>query len=295
MFGQHRYTAENSRINRIIEERGVVISAHRGTATGSIIENTLDAIRAAVRSAAIMIEIDVIASVDGVHFLFHDGLEPLRFGTMQNINSMTSSQIRSLTYLERNTTASAVRVEELSAVLDYFRGQDVLLNIDRSWWYWDTLLPVLDAYDMCDQIVLKSDVDDAVLAQLRSHEVKFPFIPMVRSFAEINKVLGDPEINLVGVELLADSPRHEFAAPEAFARLHDEGLLCLANAMNLGNRKPLFAGYDDEVSVLVDPEKGWGELVRLGADIIQTDWVALLANYLSDAGVTRQLVGRSIS
>lgn len=50
MFGQRRYASENARINRLLAERGVLISAHRGTATGTITENTLNAARAAVRS-----------------------------------------------------------------------------------------------------------------------------------------------------------------------------------------------------------------------------------------------------
>ncbi|WP_040167462.1 glycerophosphodiester phosphodiesterase family protein [Microbacterium gorillae] len=288
MFGQSRYAAQNARINRLAAERGVLIAAHRGTATGTIMENTLPAVQAAVRSGATIVEIDVIASTDGDHFLFHDGLEPQRFGTHQNINSMSTTQIRELTYVEMNSTASAPRVEELAPVLERFRGEDVLFNVDRSWWYWDSLLPRLDEFEMADQLVLKSNVDDASLERLRRHPVKYPFIPMVHSLAQIEKVFGDEEINLVGVELIAADRSHEFLAPGAIDELRARGLACLLNAINLNNRVPLFAGFDDETSVLGDPDAGWGELLRLGADLIQTDWTSLLGDYLVAAGVSRE-------
>lgn len=295
MFGHDRYAAQNARLNRLAAERGVLVAAHRGTATGTIVENTLPAVQAAVRSGSTIVEIDVIASTDGQHFLFHDGLEPYRLGTMQNINSMSAAQIRALTYVEQNTTASTPRVEELGAVLESFRGRDVLFNVDRSWWYWDTLLPVLDDFDMADQLVLKSNVDEASLSRLRAHPVKYPFIPMVHSLAQIDRVAAEPEINLVGVELLASDTSHEFANPAFLAQMHDRGLACLLNAINLNNRVPLFAGYDDETSVLRDPESGWGELVRRGADIIQTDWSALLRDYLLSTDAAREFDATSLS
>lgn len=133
---------------------------------------------------------------------------------------------------------------------------------------------------MTDQLVLKSYVDDEALDRLRGHRTKYPFVPMVRSVSEMRTVLDDPDLNLVGVELLAPSAGHVFTRPETLSTLRDRGVLCLLNAINLSNRVPLFAGFDDEVSVLEDPDRGWGELVRLGADIIQTDWPALLSSYL---------------
>lgn len=287
MFGQERYLHINERINRLASERGVLISAHRGTATGTIVENTLPAVIAAVRSGSSMVEIDVIASTEGDHFLFHDGLEPFRFGRIQNINSMSTQQIRELTYIEFNTTSNATRVAELADVLTPFVGKDVLFNVDRSWWYWDSLLPALDGFDMVDQLVLKSNVDDESLGRLRRHPVKYPFVPMVHSMADIEKVLNDPDLNLVGVELLAKDLSHDFTKPATIRALQNKGLMVLLNAINLNNRIPLFARYDDEISVLDDPEKGWGELVRLGADIIQTDWPALLDAFLRETHASR--------
>ena len=49
------------------------------------------------------------------------------------------------------------KVEKLEDVLNTFKG-DILINIDRSWEYWDTLLPFLDQFEMEDQIILKSPV-----------------------------------------------------------------------------------------------------------------------------------------
>jgi Domain of unknown function len=66
----------------------------------------------------------------------------------------------------------------------------------------------------------------------------------------------------------------------AIRSLHTRGVLVFANAIILENRVPLFAGYGDDISLRGRPEEGWGKLIDLGIDIIQTDWSALLAHYL---------------
>ncbi|MEU6711450.1 glycerophosphodiester phosphodiesterase family protein [Nonomuraea sp. NPDC046802] len=275
LFGQPQYKQINALLNTALTERSPLIAVHRGTGLGNIPENTGEAIETALVQGADMVEIDIVESADGDFFLFHDGMERFAFDRDLDLRALSTAEIRALRY--RWVRADA-RVSELTDVLERFRG-DVLFNVDRSWWYWDRLLPFADRFDLAGQLVFKSPVEEAWLEKLRRHPVKYPFIPMVRTRADIDAVLHDPDLNLVGVELLAKSATDELAQPELIDELHDAGLACLLDAINLADGVPLFQGRDDHTSVLGDPADGWGWLIAHGADIIQTDWPGLLCRY----------------
>lgn len=49
------------------------------------------------------------------------------------------------------------KIEKISDVLKDFEGQS-LINIDRSWFYWDTFLDKLKIYPSLNQVLLKSPV-----------------------------------------------------------------------------------------------------------------------------------------
>ncbi|MFJ7996379.1 glycerophosphodiester phosphodiesterase family protein [Streptomyces sp. NPDC096310] len=275
MFGQARYQDINSLVNNRLAERTPLIAVHRGTGLGDVPENTDRAIEAALLQGADMVEIDIVESTDGDFFLFHDGCERQAFDRDIDIRALSTEEIRALRY---RWIGHDVAVTALGTVFERYRG-DTLFNMDRSWWYWDDLLPFLDRYDMAGQLVFKSPVEESWLGTLRRHPVKYPFVPMVRSLADVDAVLGDPDINLIGVELIATGQDHELARPEVVARMHEAGLACLLDAINLTNGVPLFAGFDDNTSLFGDPADGWGRLIGLGADIIQTDWPGPLGQY----------------
>ncbi|MFF2021958.1 glycerophosphodiester phosphodiesterase family protein [Streptomyces sp. NPDC058171] len=275
MFGQMQYRNVNTLFNAHLAQRTPLIAAHRGTGLGNVQENTADAVEAALRQGADMVEFDVVRSVDGVFFLLHDGYERHAFDLDVDLRTLRAEEIRALRY---RWTRHDAPVTELGDVFERFRGE-VLFNVDRSWWYWDDLLPFADRYDMAGQLVFKSPVEEVWLEKLRRHPVKYPFLPMARSLADVDAVLGDPDVNLVGVELLAVGEGDALARPSVVRDLHGAGLACLLNALNLANGVPLFAGHDDHTSVFGDPDDGWGWLMEHGADIIQTDWPDLLARY----------------
>lgn len=278
MFGQPRFAEQNAPLNAAFRNTKPLVAVHRGTGLGSIAENTQRAVEAALRQGAEMVEIDVIESTDGEFFLFHDGYEPMHFGISENIRTLDSAAIRALDYQWCSSTLSeAYKVATLDEVLR--QNPQALYNMDRSWWFWERLLPYLDGYDVLGRVVLKSPVADESLDLLAAHPVKYAFAPMVRSHADVLRVMGYVDINTVGMELLPDGPDHEFASRDYVDWLHSQGLFALMNAINLNNRIPLFCGWDDETSVLGDPDSGWGRLAGLGADIIQTDWPGLLVPY----------------
>ena len=256
-----------------------LIVAHRGTASGMVFPNTVAAGKAAVAAGADIVELDVIRSTDGVYYAFHDGYESLYFGVSTSILDMTSDEIDELRFgkvLGGNGVAGLERYHDIVRAL-----AGVPINVDRSWRYWGSgFLGELAGWGEPDYLLLKSPVVEEALEALAACRTPFPYLAMVKSPEDIEAVSARDGINLVGVELLPDGPDHPFADSDYVRGLRERGLLTWVNALNLENLKPLFCGWDDEVSVSENPEDGWGRLASIGADIIQTDWPWMLRPFL---------------
>ena len=73
--------------------------------------------------------------------------------------------------------------------LDTVRNFDkTIFNVDRSWWYWPDLLEILASFNMTNQLLMKSHVGNKELYALASTPVKFPYIAIVRTMAEVEEV-----------------------------------------------------------------------------------------------------------
>ena len=67
----------NKKLFDAIEEKKVLIAAHRGALCGNIIDNTFLSAKAALAMGADIIEMDAIISTDGILYAFHDGEEKI--------------------------------------------------------------------------------------------------------------------------------------------------------------------------------------------------------------------------
>ncbi|WP_408911496.1 glycerophosphodiester phosphodiesterase family protein [Corynebacterium gottingense] len=258
-LGKSDYAHINQRLLTSANSRSPLVAVHRGQNAGSIVENTARAVRAAVVSGADIVEIDVIRSTDGEFFVFHNGFERTYFGLDRDILTLSAAEIEALQY-EQYVAGRAEKygLEQLQTILRSF--PDTILNLDRSWNYWTDLLPYMDQFDCADRVFFKSPVSIKHLDVLADHTVKYPYMPIVKTMDELKEVLRLRNINTVAVELVAENMDCDLASPEVVELLHSHNLLVYLNALNLPNRVPLFVGWDDEVSVLDDPEKGWGRL-----------------------------------
>ena len=263
-----------------------LIAVHRGSSMGNIVENTIPAFQAGVQSGADILEVDIIRSTDGKFYLFHDGNEQRLLGQERNIKTMDSNEIDSLSY--RNNIGHVVhfKVEKLEDVLNTFKGE-LLINLDRSWEYWDTFLPFLDQFDMQDQIILKSPVDPRYLDLLDAYPVKYAYMPIMKETSEIDIVEAYEHIHMIGMEIISESQESPFYQDETIKRIKDKGLFIWINAIKLDDDHILFADWDDDASIMKGPAFGWQRIVDKGADMIQTDWPSLLDNYRKTLKLTK--------
>ncbi|GAV98041.1 glycerophosphoryl diester phosphodiesterase [Corynebacterium glutamicum] len=272
-----KFPEENSLLIEKLKAPLPMIVVHRGAKSASIAENTSKAIHTANLLGADIVETDVIRSTDGKYFLFHDGTEEQHFGLNRNIRELSSAEISKLSYSWHSAPDKKFYgVEPLESLKNF---PNTIFNIDRSWDYWPHLFEELETFDMTQQLLLKSQVGQEELNALVKSKVKFPYLAIVKTMAEVNAVMAYPEINTVGFELLAHKDDDEFADKATIMRLKEMGYLIQLNALNLINRENLYLGWDDEESLLSSPQSGWGKLIDQGADIVQTDWPSLLRDF----------------
>lgn len=272
-----KFPKENSLLIEKLKAPMPMIVVHRGAKSASIAENTEKAIHTANLLGADVVEIDVIRSTDGQYFLFHDGTENQHFGLDRNIRELSSLEISKLSYSwHSEPDKKFYGVEPLESLKNI---PNTIFNLDRSWEYWPHLLEELETFNMPQQLLLKSQVGQEELSSLVNSKVKFPYLAIVKTMAEVNAVMAYPEINTIGFELLAHTGEDEFANKTTIKRLKEMGYLIQLNALNLPNRNNLYLGWDDEESLFNSPQNGWGRLIEQGADIVQTDWPSLLRDF----------------
>ncbi len=290
-FGQSRYEEYNELLNAKFAEKKVLFCAHRGSWKGNIIQNTALAYQAAKMQGADILETDTTASADDIVFALHDGTEDWIFGQrhakdasqrkdLPNAMSMPGERIQSYWPINAVGEPSSHRVQPLSEILEFLCHGE-LLNIDRTWRAKGLVLPLLDRYPhMRRQAILKARLrHKEVIEQLENHPVKYMFMPVCDSLAEVEAFLQLGNLNMVGVELLAHSPEDELFQDDAIKYIHSKGLFCWVNALTLTDVKPtsvLYGGLDDDTSIRLGPDAGWGKLFDKGVDVIQTDWIDLL-------------------
>ena len=88
-------------------------------------------------------------------------------------------------------------------------------------------------------------------------------------------------MRFVGVEALFAGEDSEFASREYVERMNAKGLIVWVNSIVYNYREVLTAGHNDDISVVGNPDAGWGWLLDRGYNLIQTDWPLALRNYMN--------------
>lgn len=263
--------------NQVLSEQPFLIMAHRGTWGGNVIENTRQSVELAFRSGADVAEIDVCRTKDGVYYLYHDGNEEYLLGDKRPFMEWTSTEIDQVIYRNSIGEQSGYRVEKLIDFLDWLPPH-YLVNIDRSWHYWDDpgFFGILRDSGKLDQLLLKSPVDAQWVGHL-TPDVQF--MPIIHHRAELDLLNEFPEINLIALELIVKNDDSEFLDASLLQEWREEGLILMANSETLNDFVILFNGYDDNRALFEGEEQAWGQLLDLGIDLIQTDWPYFLDKY----------------
>lgn len=272
--------SKNEELREAVRRKKVLVAAHRGTCGGSVVQNTILSYQNALLHGADMIEVDVSMTIDGVFFAFHNGEEPVELGIKRDIREMTAAEVESKKTLNSLQEYVGQKVERLDRVLEQFRGK-CFINIDRSWFYWEKIIPFLKAKGMDAQILLKSGVHERLLSELAESGTGLMYMPIVKS-AEEWETVKKYHVNVAAAELIFSDMNGQFTDPAFLKELLGEGILPWVNVIRLNDETVLSGGLDDNLAIGEGFDKSWGRLIDLGYKILQTDWPALLRNYVDE-------------
>ncbi len=260
------------------QNKGILIAAHRGTCGGNVIQNTYLAYENALQHGADMVEMDVVLSTDGIFYALHDGEEGRVLNVDKDIRKMSSKEIESYPCINQLGNPIKQRLERLDSILERVANK-CFVNIDRSWFYWKEIIAYLDKLNMPDKILLKSPVNPELLQILEESKSEVMYMPIVRSIEEW-ELVQKYNINLVAAEVIFDNLNSPLAQPDFIDSLHKRHIMAWVNAITLDDETVMSAFLDDNNAILNGYEENWGRLIDMGFDIIQTDWPALVNNFL---------------
>lgn len=274
----------DSRLKKILNNKRVSITAHQGMATGSLVHNTFDAMQVAIKSGADFVEFDVTKSLDNTYYIMHEGEEMIRMGSSKMIKEMKDEEIAKFKLLNMNN----VSVEPVNTLKQFMRNMEkypnVLMHVDHIPIWRKDILIELDKYShQIEQIMIKINANDEDLINIvANHETKFMTIAIVKSKKDISYILKFKDhINIVGFQIAFSHENEEVISDGTIKQLQKDGYFTHVNAMRFKNDVKN-GGFDDDISIMENPDKGWGKLINLGFDVILSDWTPLLNKYLED-------------
>ncbi|MBQ3017227.1 MAG: glycerophosphodiester phosphodiesterase family protein [Clostridia bacterium] len=262
----------------------IIVVAHRGMFTGNIPCNTLPAYRIALAEGADMIEIDVDMSAEGKLYIFHPGMEKPFLGAPKRIPEMTNAEVEAQRYKNYDQTPTDYGLATFDEVMEEFKGK-CFINVDKFWGHPEEIYHSIKRHGMEDQVLVKSAINEKVITVLKELAPDIAFMPIVSDTHPAHRELLASGINYIGAEALFYSDDAEVCSESFIDMMHRDGKLVWANSIIYNYKAQIAAGHSDDVSVIGNPELGWGWLAKRGFDFIQTDWVGVMTKYLDKSGL----------
>ena len=270
---------KNEPIRKLIQRNKVIIAAHRGTCGGNVVQNTSLAYENSLLHGADMIEVDAAMTTDGVFYAFHNGEEKIEYGIEQDIRTLSSKEVDEMYTLNCLGQRTKQKAERLEDVLEHFKDK-CLINIDRSWFYWDKIIEVIKKSQMQGQVLLKSGVEEELLQKLEEIGEDIMYMPIMKDIKEWD-IVKKYNINVAAAELIFKDLDSPFVQPDFMKELHDLGIAPWVNAITLDDDTVLSGRLDDNNAIKNGFEDNWGKLIEMGFEIIQTDWPALVKGFVA--------------
>ncbi len=268
----------NDKLSRRQGER-MLIAGHRGVSGANIPCNTLAAYNIALLQGADIIELDVSRSRDGVLYAFHPMMEPAHLKTKRLISMRGSRSVDNLRFVNQDNVKTHYHVSKLQEALMLLKGK-CYINVDKFWTYPDEISAMIRKCGVEKQVIIKTRPDEKYISAVERAAPDLMYMPMISEKDECTEELLKRNINYIGAEVLFSSDNSPVVADEYIKHMHDNGLLLWGNAIVYDERANISAGHTDDIALCEDMDKGWGWFRDKGFDILQTDWVQLLRDYL---------------
>lgn len=262
----------------------VQVVAHRGAAGSNIPCNTIPAFDIALKGGASILEMDLFKSTDGKIFIFHTGKEPYQLNKNIDLTKLDSEEIKKLRLINVDFYPTQWGINSFDDVLEHFKNR-CILNLDRIGDCIPDVIKAVERHNMKDQVLLKHAPIPSVLKIIEDVAPDYMFMPIYMEEDNASEIIEKMNINYIGAELVFETEKSPVIQPEYIESMKKRGKTLWGNAVLYNYKIPLSAEHTDDVSMIDDPDKGWGWLVDHGFDIIQTDWTYQCCKYLKDRGI----------
>lgn len=269
------------------KEKKILLAAHRGVAGGNIPCNSRQAFQIALNQGADIIELDVESSLDGELFIQHPGMEKVHLRLMDSIKNYPASVVKKFYLSNCDLTRTDQHIMCLEDALTMLKDK-CIVNIDKFWEHPEEIAALVRKLHMEDQVIIKTSNKPKYLDDVEKYAPDLPYMAIVKDEDTTYEEIRKRNINYVGVEVVFAKETAPVAQKEYINRMHSDEMLVWANGIVYNYMDELAAGHNDDISLVENPEKGWGWIADKGYDIIQTDFLLPCRQFLEQTGRRRR-------
>ena len=265
------------------KDKKVLLVAHRGVCGANIPCNSLQAFQIALNQGADIVELDVDNSLDGELFIQHPKMERVHLRMQDRIRSYPASVVENFRLSNCDLAPTEWNIVRLEDALKLMKGK-CIINIDKFWENPEKISKLIRKLGMEDQILIKTANKPEYLDAVEKYAPDLYYMSVVTDEDHTHEQMKQRNINYVGAEVLFKNENAPVASKEYIDMMHREGKIVWVNALVYDYRAVLAAYHNDDISMIEDPEKGWGWLADRGFDIIQTDFLYPCKQFLENTG-----------
>lgn len=283
LFSQTVSAQKTTRIDSLVNQlhnpsdKQIMVTAHRGDWRNAP-ENSLQAFKNAIVMGVDIIELDLNKTKDGVIVIMHDQTIDRTTDGKGKPGDYTWSELKQFHLKNGLGRVTAHTIPTLQEVMLLVKGK-VLINLDKSYNYYDEAYQILKNTGTLKQAIFKTD---AVYEALKNRYPKVIDSITFMAVVDLDKpdarqIIKDYQqhIKPVAFELNFKTDTSAILSDHAFIK--NNGSKIWINSLWAS----LNAGHDDDTAVdLGNTKDSWDWLITHGATIIQTDRPKELLNYL---------------
>lgn len=267
------------------ESEYVVVISHRGD-WRNYPENSIPAIESVIRMGADIMELDVKMTKDSVLVLCHDKTINRTTNGKGRVSDMTYDSLMTFRLKRGHGVATdTLRIPTLREALLCCKDR-ILVNVDHAYPYYKEILALTEELGVTGQVLMKGKSSlDQVEEDMSHFRNNLLYMPVI----DIDKVSGQDlfrEYQEKGVVPMAYEVCWQHPGKnieECVAQIHKTGSKLWVNTI----WPSLCGGYgndDDAAFAAADPADVYGQYIKMGVSMIQTDRPDLLIGYLRSIG-----------
>lgn len=246
--------------------KNVLVASHRAV-HHQLPENSLPAIKEAIRLGVDIVEIDVKVSKDGIPMLMHDGKVDRTTTGKGGLETQTFEALRKLR-LVSNGKVTEEMIPTLEEALQIAKG-NILVDLDLKTEQIDKVIEVVKKAGGED-FVFFFDSDYEILSKVDAASKKYMLMPRAYSQAMADSALTRFKPEVIHID-------SKFYTPEVTSLIRSKGARIWINAL----------GAPDEEIRKGNARETLKALTKHGANIIQTDEPEKMIRVLKELGLHR--------